>query len=263
MYYESKFGRVYFESHGPEGAPPILFSHGVNMNHETFRGQVEGLKDRFRIILWDLPFHGKSGAIDTKLPFSETTAELAWDLLQHLGIQKAVLAGLSLGSYVSQRVVYKNPEGVLASIHIGGGPLYPPSTPLLKAFIPFIGAFISLYPQRSIFKAFARHKALKPETQEYMERIAAENGKWVMAHLTRELLRDMVRGLPHFTSEPKLLIHGDHEIAFVQKQMKRWEQETRDSRRVVVTNAHHITNQDNPEEVNEAIGNFLEEYLVP
>ncbi len=101
-------------------------------------------------------------------------------------------------------------------------PLHPPVSPLIIILDPLIGLFIKLYPGRLIFKAFANHRALKPETRDYLERIAAESGKQVIAHLTQELLRDMVRGLPRYTAEPKLLCHGDHEISFVQKQMKRW-----------------------------------------
>ncbi len=128
---------MYYEVHGRDDAPAILFSHGVSMSHETFKPQAEGLQDKFRVIIWDMLNHGQSTPLNDQLPFSETTADYIVDLLDYLIIEKAVLAGLSLGSYVTQIIAHK-------------------------------------YPERG----------------------AAENGKAVMAHLTRELMRDMVRGLP-------------------------------------------------------------------
>ncbi len=258
MYLETKMGKVYYEVHGCDEAPAIIFSHGINMNHETFKAQAETLKEKYRVIIWDMPYHGQSSPIDDRLPFSETSADLISELLDQLEIEKAVMAGLSLGSYVTQIAAHKYPDRVKATIHIGGGPLYPPVTPLIKIVNPLIGLFIKLYPDRLIFKAFANHRALKPETIAYMERVAAENGKKVMAHLTQELLRDMVRGLPRHTTEQKLLCHGDHEISFVKKQMRRWHQECPDSELKIIEDAHHIANQDNSEGTNRLIVDYLD-----
>ena len=257
MYFENKAGKIYYEIYGREDAPCVLFSHGINMNHETFKGQVDALQEEYRVIVWDMPYHGKSNPIDNRLPFSEAAADFIKDLLDHLEIKEAVLAGLSLGSYVTQIAAYKYPEKVKATIHIGGGPLHPPVPSLLKIFNPLIGLFIKLYPSSLIFKAFANHRALKQETRDYMVRVAAENGKAVMAHLTQELMRDMVRGLPGHTAEPKLLCHGDHEISFVQKQMKKWHEECPNSQLKVIEDAHHVANQDNPEGTNKILLDFL------
>ena len=257
MYFENKVGKVYYEDYGREDALPIIFSHGINMNHETFKAQAETLQEKYRVIIWDMPYHGKSSPIDKKLPFSETTADLISNFLDHLKIEKAVLAGLSLGSYVTQIAAYKYPEKVKATIHIGGSPLHPPVTSLLKIANPLIGLFINLYPERKVFKAFAEHRTLKPETRDYLERIATENGKQVMSHLTKELMRDMARGLPNHTAEPKLLCHGDHEISMVRNQMKRWHNDCPQTQLKIIEDAHHIANQDNPEATNKVLLDFL------
>ena len=67
----------------------------------------------------------------------------------------------------------------------------------------------------------------------------------------------MVRGLPEHTAEPKLLCHGDHEISFVQKQMKKWHGECPNSHFEVIKDAHHVANQDNPEGTNMVLLDFL------
>jgi len=64
LFFENKLGRVYYEIYGREDAPAIIFSHGINMNHETFKAQAETLQEKYRVITWDLPYHGKSSPIN-------------------------------------------------------------------------------------------------------------------------------------------------------------------------------------------------------
>ncbi len=260
MYYENDRGKVYYEVHGQEdNAPVVIFSHGICMDHKTFMTQVDALKDRYRVIIWDMPYHGMSSLIDYRTPFTVTAADFIVELLDHTGTDKAILVGQSLGSFVIQQVAYRHSERVTATVHIGGGALYPGYTPLLKLLNPLISVFIALYPDRSVFKAFASHRALKPDTRAYMEQVAARTGKKVLSHVTQELLRDMVKGLPGPSKEPMLLVHGDHETSFVKKLLRKMHHNHQNSQLAVVNDAHHIANQDNPEEFNRILLSFLDE----
>ena len=262
MYYENNRGKVYYEVHGEKNdAPLVLFSHGICMDHQTFIPQVDALKDRYRIILWDMPYHGLSSPLDYQAPFTATAADFIVELLDHTGTNKARLVGQSLGSFVTQQVAHRYPERVAATVHIGGGSLYPGYTPLLKLFNPLISLFIALYPSKSVFKAFASHRALKPETRAYMEQVAARTGKKVLSHVTQELLRDMVKGLPEPSKEPMLLVHGDHEASFVKKLLQKMDHNYPHSQLAVVNDAHHIANQDNPGEFNRILRSFLDSHF--
>ncbi len=260
MYYENDRGKVYCEVHGEKGnAPVVVFSHGICMDHKTFIPQVDALKGRYRAIIWDMPYHGMSLPMDYGASFTLTAAEFIVDILDYTGTDQAILVGQSLGSFVTQQVVHKYPERVTATVHIGGGALYPGYSPLLKLLNPLISLFITLYPDKSLFKAFARHRALKPETRAYMEQVAGRTGKKVLSHVTRELLRDMVKGLPEPSKEPMLLLHGDHEASFVKNMLRKMHHNNPNSQLAVVNDAHHIANQDNPEEFNRILLSFLDE----
>ncbi|WP_129113130.1 alpha/beta fold hydrolase [Halegenticoccus tardaugens] len=54
--------RVYFEENGPEDGVPLLCQHTAGNNCQEWRHLLadEGITDRFRVIAYDLPFHGKS-----------------------------------------------------------------------------------------------------------------------------------------------------------------------------------------------------------
>ncbi len=60
MIYKSKFGDIYYEITGPEGKPVVLLCHGIGMDHRTFEGQVTALQGEYRVIVWDMPGHGRS-----------------------------------------------------------------------------------------------------------------------------------------------------------------------------------------------------------
>jgi len=258
MYLENSVGKVYYEVHGAENEGPVVFfAHGVSMDHRTFEPQVEALKERYKVIVWDMPYHGLSSPIDFKLSFVDTAADYAIQILDQLQIDQAVLVGQSLGSFVAQQAVYKYPARIMATVHIGGAPLYPKTTSLLQALIPMIPLFINLYPEKMIFRAFAKHKALKTATRKYLEESASRNGKRVMIHLTQEMLRDMVRGLPDSSQESMLLCYGDHDAPFLKRMSISWHKRTSGSKLAVIRNAHHIANQDNPEGFNEVLTSFL------
>lgn len=261
MYYENSIGKVYYEVHGPEYAPALLFSHGICLNHETFLPQVEVLKNSYRVILWDLPYHGLSQGMDDNLPFTTTAADFIIELMDSLHVHDAVLVGQSLGSFVAQKAAYNHPNRIKATVHLGGTPLYPGINPVYQLMAPLLSLFIYLYPHKLLFRAFANHRALRPETKSYMETVASNTGKKVMAHITGQLLRDMARGLPRPSAEPKLLCYGDHENPLVQRMVRGWHKRAPESRLEIIEEAHHIANQDNPQAFNDRLIDFLDNSL--
>lgn len=81
---------------GAERAPAILFSNSLGCDVHMWDAQVAALQDRFRIIRYDTRGHGRSGLS----PAPVTLERLAVDVLavmDHLGIRRAHVCGLSLG----------------------------------------------------------------------------------------------------------------------------------------------------------------------
>ena len=255
---EHALGKFYYQVDGPQDAPAIIFSHGVAMDHRTFDDQVEDLKASYRTITWDMPYHGRSGTIDKDLSFSKTAAELVLAIMDEMGIDQAFHAGLSLGSFVVQRFSSLYPDLVLGEIHISGGPLHPKFPAILKSMIPFTSLFMKLYPSKPMARTFAKHKALDPDTIKYLIETVENTGKDAITHLTNEMVRDMVAGVPEPSSKPNLVVYGDHDLSFIIKMSKAWHNRLPNSELAMVENAHHILNQDNPTEFNAVLIKFLE-----
>lgn len=102
-----------FEDSGGKG-PVVIFSHGFLMDHTMFDHQVEALKGSYRVITWD-----ERGFGETNAPGDFTYWDSAKDvlaLMDHLGIDSAVLGGMSQGGFLSLRVALTAPDRVRALI---------------------------------------------------------------------------------------------------------------------------------------------------
>lgn len=106
---------IRFEDSGGDG-PALLFSHGFLMDHTMFDAQVGALSDDYRCIRWD-----ERGFGDTHAPGPFTywdSADDAIGLLDHLGIRRAVLIGMSQGGFLSLRAALAHPGRVQALVLI-------------------------------------------------------------------------------------------------------------------------------------------------
>lgn len=79
---------------------PIVLIHGYLESSEIFDGLGSRLSSSFRVIAVDLPGHGRS-EVYSETHSMEMMADIIKEILENLKIEKAVLAGHSLGGYVT------------------------------------------------------------------------------------------------------------------------------------------------------------------
>lgn len=92
-----------------KGDETILLLHGYLETLYIFNEFIEILEKKYRIIAIDLPGHGLSGS-DKEMNSMEFSAGVAADILKKSGIEKAYVAGHSMGGYVAQNCVKLFPE---------------------------------------------------------------------------------------------------------------------------------------------------------
>jgi pimeloyl-ACP methyl ester carboxylesterase len=107
---------LYYEDTGGDG-PPVVFSHGLFMDHTMFAPQIEALKDRYRCISWDQRGHGDTGEVSEPFTYWDSAEDLR-QLLDSLGVRRAVLAGMSQGGFLSLRAALTHLELVRGLILI-------------------------------------------------------------------------------------------------------------------------------------------------
>jgi len=116
---------IHYEVHGPSGgkAPAILLSHGYSSTSRMWDGQVAALKDRYQVVVWDFRGHGESDYPKDSAQYSEAlTVGDMLALLDKVGAKKAIIAGLSLGGYMSLAFHASHPDRVRALMLFDTGP---------------------------------------------------------------------------------------------------------------------------------------------
>jgi 3-oxoadipate enol-lactonase len=94
---------------GPDDAPVIIFIHGFPFNKSMWKNQVDVLKRHYRTIAYDIRGHGNSEAGNEIFSIDLFTSDLV-KMMDKLGIDTAILCGLSMGGYIALNAVEKYPD---------------------------------------------------------------------------------------------------------------------------------------------------------
>ena len=99
---------VNYELHGKEGAPWLVLGHSLACSVRMWDPQVAALRDRYRILAYDTRGHGASEA--PAGPYSlEMLADDLFFLCKELKIKTAHYCGLSMGGMIGQTFALKYP----------------------------------------------------------------------------------------------------------------------------------------------------------
>lgn len=124
--------RLRFDDSGGDG-PAVVLSHGFLMDREMFAAQVQALSPEFRVITWDERGHGETEFDGQPFTYWDSARDCL-GLLDHLGIETAVLGGMSQGGFLSMRAALLQPARVRALVLIDtqSGPEDPERLPLYR-----------------------------------------------------------------------------------------------------------------------------------
>jgi pimeloyl-ACP methyl ester carboxylesterase len=118
-----------------QGHRVVVFVHGWGGNTEFWKDQVPALKTKARLILIDLPGHGKSDKPRTEYTM-DVFAQGVVAVLRDARVQRATLVGHSMGTPVICRVYSMVPDKVAALVAVDGLLRRPKGTPQqFEAFV--------------------------------------------------------------------------------------------------------------------------------
>ena len=104
----------------PDGAAPVVAIHGITANSREWLAVARALEGRAALLAPDL----RGRAASNRLPAPYGMGAYARDtlaVLDHLGLERAVLVGHSLGAYAVARFAADHPERVRAVLLVDGG----------------------------------------------------------------------------------------------------------------------------------------------
>jgi 3-oxoadipate enol-lactonase len=110
---------IYYEDHGPQDAPAVVFSHSLFFTSRMFHHQVKHFRDTYRVICYDHRGQGQSAKAPLEQLDMDTLAEDALALLDHLGITRCHFVGNSMGGFIALRLAARHPERLLTCTVLG------------------------------------------------------------------------------------------------------------------------------------------------
>jgi pimeloyl-ACP methyl ester carboxylesterase len=270
QYLTLKGCKIRFRDTGGAG-PVVLLTHGIGASLETWEVMLAEVDERIRWIGWDVPGHGLSDfdANNSDLP---TFAELGWQLLDALSVQRAVLAGNSMGGAISVLMAGSQPErtdklGLLNSAAMGKhSPM-----PFRLMTIPILGEILSkpgkMAIKQQIDAIFYHSDAISERTREIITRNVMHPGA-SKAFLT--ILRSMtnlsgqnsalvaqVLGILSSTQIPILFIHGRYDKVLPLVHSEHAHQHSANSSLLILEECGHTPQLEQPQTVAKALVEFV------
>lgn len=252
--------QIYFEDVG--SGPAIVLGHSFLCSGEMWRPQVGPLSARCRVINVDARGHGRSGPLSEAFDLYEMVADVV-AVLDHVGVDRAVWAGLSIGGMVAMRAAITVPDRVagliLADSHAGPESTYKKLKYRAMALgvktlgvEPFLTAISKL-----MFGVTTRQR--NPElVTVWRQRFGSVDVPSMLLGLGALVTRDAVVERLRVVEVPALVIVGAEDVSLPPALSREIADALPNASLVVIPESGHLSALEQPESVTDAMLRFLE-----
>jgi pimeloyl-ACP methyl ester carboxylesterase len=239
-----------YEIHNPQAPKlPLLLTHGFGATAEMWRSNIEALSTDRPVITWDQRGHGSSDAPEDMADYSEqiSVADMA-AILDAAGADRAVVGGMSLGGYLSLAFHLAHPERVAGLLLVDTGPGYRKDDAREKW-----NAWVERQAQRlERGETKGGSAELSQAVHEHPEGLPRA-ARGVMAQKDARVITSL-DGI----TVPTLVVVGAEDTDFLAG-AEYMHRHIAASKKVVIDDAGHAANMDQPETFNASVREFLEQ----
>ena len=212
--------QVHLRDQGPRNErTPIVLIHGTSASLHTWDGWTAVLAEQRRVIRFDLPAFGLTGPAPDSNYSAARYADFTLKVMDALGVERAVLAGNSLGGHIAMETALQAPSRVsgLVLVDAGGYPFEAQSMPIgfriaqIPAFAPLMNR---LLPRSmivsSVESVYGDPSRITPELiDRYYELTLREGNRAALVERFRQMsARDDARERAKNIAVPTLIIWG-------------------------------------------------------
>jgi 3-oxoadipate enol-lactonase len=246
---------------GPEDAPVIVLGHALGSSSEIWGYQLPLLSAKFRVLVYDLPGHGESDPPVGQDSFDDLATDLA-ALLDHTGVGRVTLVGLSIGGMIAQHFALLYPNRLQALVLCSTGAQTNEAGK--KIFSERIAQVneggIETQVEGSIGRWFSpQFLSLAPATVDWVRALYRKTSAAGFINGCRAIQElDTVDRLSSIVA-PTLLVPGELDPAFPENISKAIQSQIKNAQLKLLTGAAHIGNVERPHEFNEILLKFLAE----
>lgn len=239
-----------------ESRKTLFFLHGLTADHTMFEPQLSFFESDFNLIAWDAPAHGESRPF-TDFSF-ENAANGIREIINRCAVSEAIFIGQSMGGFIVQAFLCRYPERVRAFVAVDSTPYGNYYSKSDMRWLRKVERLSKLFPEKLLKSAVAKQVAVTEAGRKNMTAMLSNYGKLELCHL-------MGIGYTCFLDDnrelniscPTLLIVGKKDrTGKVIAYNKAWAKRT-GFPLLLIPNAAHNSNVDNPSAVNCAVWDFI------
>jgi pimeloyl-ACP methyl ester carboxylesterase len=252
---------VTFEYDDLGNGVPLLLIHGFPLDRSLWRSQIESLQNAARVIAPDLRGFGQSGDAPETLSMDDYAADLK-ALLDALNVKQVVVCGLSMGGYIALAFLVRYSGMVkgliLANTRAGADSdqareaRYANAQKALDEGTPAIVE--GLFPKMLTEDTIARRASLATYVRSMMSHQPAGG---VAAALRGMAARPDRSEWIKSINIPTLIITGGADTLIPPGESEAMHKAIAGSKLVVIPDAAHLSNVENPDAFNAAVREFL------
>lgn len=240
----------YFASKNGDDRPALILIHGAGGMHLHWPYTLRRLTD-YKVFAPDLPGHGKSDGLGRQSIEKYAESLAVW--MEQVGIEKAVLAGHSMGGAIAQTMATKYADKVRALILI--------STGAKLAVNPYLLEVLSTPSTTPAAIDMILKWSWSPETSgKVIEKVREQMLNTRSAVLYGDFLAcskfDLTGNLCEI-KVPTLVIAGDNDKMTPIDVNRQLESSIKNAQMQVIPNSGHMVMLEKPEAVGDAAFNFL------
>ena len=259
---------LYYEIHGT--GFPLVFAYGLGGSTDMWAGQIDAFSKHYRFIVWDPRGHGKSDSPPGCEQYGmQISAEDLHGLLDHLGIEKAFVGGLSMGGGIATRFAVSYPERTAALLIIdsasaSGLSMKPAMRKMREKTIVLaetqgMGAVADYIIEAN--PNLRSQAEASPDASRRLRLMFLDLNAVGYANTVRALIHDTFSTQQLSTlSMPTLILVGENDPALEAARLTH--RSIPGSRLVVLPQAGHLSNMDCPDAFNAGILEFLEQVAI-
>lgn len=250
--------RLYYEAAGD--GPALALVHGFGLDTRMWDDQFEAFAERYRVVRYDARGFGKSA-----LPGSERYMHAAdlKSLLEHLGIDRAAVVGLSMGGGIAIDFTLTYPEAASALVPVDstlGGFRWSQAWEASYAPIPARGQAgdIAGAKQAWLAHAFFEPALANPAVAARLREIVSDYSGWHWNHADPGRgAQPPAAGRLGEIRAPTLVVVGERDLPDLHRTAEALHRGIPNAQKDILPGAGHMANMEAPHPFNEVVLSFL------
>ena len=250
--------KIHYWTGGKSDEPLVVLTHGATVDHHEWDPILPLIAEHFRVLTWDVRGHGLSRP--APLNFKEAQADLL-GILDQLQVQQALFIGHSMGGNLHQELVFHHPERVRAMVFLGCTWNFQKLTSLEAFSLSIAGPIFKIYPYKALLDQSLAATATSQASQDLLRASMASLSKEEFVQIMMETASCLHYEPDYKINKPLLLIVGDKDhTGNIRKVMPIWASHEADCSFVVIPNARHAANLDDPQLFHKTVLGFLDRF---